>query len=226
MLPAPAATRIFPTLFLRICPVMPEPIPRAGPTECSYLVLPQCLRPSQKGDWIGFPLCSTNTIFRGPVFEAAAISLCSSLPACLPSRSFLPLQILLQGSQGFYLRAERVSLPSHASDTLSARLQAIGGTRTCTSLDSQPCRLLLFPCHIGLPHNIPGSAVPQCSAQRLLNGQCFRACSHSIIFRPPSLLPPRSFPPLSTFRMPGRPWRYIRANRGLLPHRASDMLAV
>jgi hypothetical protein len=35
-----------------------------------------------------------------------------------------------------------VSLPSHASDTLSARLQAIGGTRTCTSLDSQRCRLL------------------------------------------------------------------------------------
>jgi len=31
---------------------------------------------------------------------------------------------------------------SHASDMLAARLQAIGGTRTCTSQDSQHCRLL------------------------------------------------------------------------------------
>ena len=36
----------------------------------------------------------------------------------------------------------RSSLPSHASDMLSARLQAIGGTRTSTSQDSQLCRLL------------------------------------------------------------------------------------
>jgi hypothetical protein len=31
LLPAPAAPRIFPTLSLRICPVMPEPIPRRVP---------------------------------------------------------------------------------------------------------------------------------------------------------------------------------------------------
>src|SRR5262252_11134249 len=34
-----------------------------------------------------------------------------------------------------------------------------------------------------------------------------RGCSHSLIFRPPSLLPPRSYPPLASFRMSGRPWR-------------------
>jgi hypothetical protein len=33
-------------------------------------------------------------------------------------------------------------LPSHASDLLSARLQAIGGARTFTSQDSQPCQQL------------------------------------------------------------------------------------
>jgi hypothetical protein len=33
-------------------------------------------------------------------------------------------------------------LPSHASDLLSARLQAIGGARTFTSQDSQRCQLL------------------------------------------------------------------------------------
>jgi len=54
-----------------------------------------------------------------------------------------------------------------------------------------------FPCHIGLPQKSTGSAVPRYSAQRLQSGEVLRGCSHLIIFRPPSLLPPRSFPPLS-----------------------------
>ena len=93
--------------------------------------------------WIGFPLLSANTIFRGTVFEAAAISLCSGLTVCSPHRSFPPLQLSPQGGRGFYIRAERASLPPHASEMLSARLQAIGGTRTLTSQDSQHCRLLI-----------------------------------------------------------------------------------
>ena len=40
LLPAPAATGILPTLFLRILPQMPEPIPRRF-AECVCLVLPQ-----------------------------------------------------------------------------------------------------------------------------------------------------------------------------------------
>jgi hypothetical protein len=118
-----------------------------GPPECSCLVLPQSHRPSPGMDRVGFPLLSANTIFHGTIFGAAAISLCSGLCVCSPPRSFLPLQKTnpLQGSRGFYVRAERASLPSHASDMLSARLQAIGGTRTYTSQDSQPCRLLTIP---------------------------------------------------------------------------------
>jgi hypothetical protein len=58
-------------------------------------------------------------------------------------RSFPPLQLSPQGGRGFYIRAERASSPPHAPDILSARLQAIGGTRTFASLDSQPCRLLI-----------------------------------------------------------------------------------
>ena len=61
--------------------------------------------------------------------------------ARLPDRSYRSKCALL-GSRGLYIRAERASLPSHASDMLSARLQAISGTRTFTSQDSQPCRLL------------------------------------------------------------------------------------
>jgi hypothetical protein len=81
--------------------------------------------------------------FPRDAFEAAAISLCSSLTVCSPHRSLPPLQFSLQGGRGFYVQAERASLPPHALDMLPARLQAIGGTRTFTSLDSQPCRLLI-----------------------------------------------------------------------------------
>jgi hypothetical protein len=134
-------------------------------------------------------LWRTRTIFRGFAFEAAAISLCSGLRDCLPPRSFPPLQIPLQGGRGFYVRAERASLPSHASDILSARLQAIGGARTFTSLDSQHCRLLLmstnpFP---RCPSPYPGGllsafawfflsihrkrAIPLCSCPRIANSR-------------------------------------------------------
>src|SRR5262249_21041317 len=55
---------------------------------------------------------------------------------CSPPRSFLPLRILPQGSWGFYIRAYRALSPPHAPDMLTARRQAIGGTGTCTPLDS------------------------------------------------------------------------------------------
>ena len=58
-------------------------------------------RPSPSFDQVGFPLISANTIFHGSAFEAAAISLCSGLRVCSPPRSFLPLQVPLQGSRGF-----------------------------------------------------------------------------------------------------------------------------
>ena len=57
----------------------------------------------------------------GGTFEVADISLCSGLQVCSPPRSSLPLRILPQGSRGFYVRAERGSLPPRASDMLTAR---------------------------------------------------------------------------------------------------------
>src|SRR4029077_4421554 len=80
--------------------------------------------------------------FRGLILEVADISLCSGLRFCSPPRSLLPLRILPQGSRGFYIRAYRASLPPHAPEMLTVRIQAIDGTGTCTLLDSQPCRLL------------------------------------------------------------------------------------
>lgn len=119
LLPGPAAHGTFPTLFGESFFRCLSPYP-GGPAECSCLVLPQRLRPSPEIKWVGVPLSSANTIFRGFTFEAAAIPLCSGLRDCLPPRSFPPLQISLQGGRGFYVRAERASLPSHASDILSA----------------------------------------------------------------------------------------------------------
>ena len=78
----------------------------------------------------------------GGIFEVADISLCSGLQVCSPPRSSLPLRILPQGSRGFYVRAYRASLPLHAPDILTVRIQAIDGARTFTLPDSQPCRLL------------------------------------------------------------------------------------
>jgi len=142
VLPAPAATRTFPTLSLRILPWMPEPIPRRV-AECVCLVLPQpssafpIIRPGRlparlrEHDFprVGFRGCSYFVMFTPPSLLASQI---------VPTAASRPCR----AAEAFYIRAKRASLPSHASDMLSARLQAIGGTRTFTSQDSQPCRLL------------------------------------------------------------------------------------
>jgi hypothetical protein len=54
LLPAPAASGLFPTLSLRIFPVMPGPLSRRL-ADCTYLVLPLPQRPSPKDQWVGIP---------------------------------------------------------------------------------------------------------------------------------------------------------------------------
>jgi hypothetical protein len=86
LLPAPAATGILPTLFLRILPQMPEPIPRRF-AECVCLVLPQhssafpIIRLGQlpasfrEHDFprVGFRGCSYFIMFRPPSLLAPQI---------------------------------------------------------------------------------------------------------------------------------------------------------
>jgi hypothetical protein len=61
----------------------------------------------------------------GGIFEVANISLCSGLQVCSPPRSSLVrCEYSLQGSRGFYVRAERGSLPPRVSDMLTAQRQA------------------------------------------------------------------------------------------------------
>ena len=101
-------------------------------------------------------------------------------PLCLLASQIVPTaaekQNPLQGSRGFYVRAERASLSSHASDMLSARLQAIGGTRTSTSQDSQLCRLLT---------PLPSFSERDAPFVRQNPGQCVQWGITSTIRRPP-----------------------------------------
>src|SRR5260370_36201918 len=66
-------------------------------------------------------------------------------PSLLASQVAPTAANIPQGSRGFYIRAYRASLPLHAPDMLSVRIQAIDGERTSTFLDLQPCRLLRVP---------------------------------------------------------------------------------
>ena len=81
-------------------------------------------------------------LFVGTIFEAADIPLCSGHQVCSPPRLLPLLRLCRRAAEAFYVRAERASLPPHAPDMLAVRSQAIDGARTCTSLDSQHCRLL------------------------------------------------------------------------------------
>ena len=78
---APAAHGTFSTLFCESFLGCLSPYP-GGSAECACLVLPQRHRPSPNEKEVGFPLLPANTTFHGPLFEAAAIPLCSGLRVC------------------------------------------------------------------------------------------------------------------------------------------------
>jgi hypothetical protein len=89
LLPAPAASGLFPTLSLRIFPMMP------GPYHDGLQIAHTCFFLCNSGlpQWkmgrhtVGFRLSDFTA---GEVFEIAAISLCSGLTVCLPPWSLLP----------------------------------------------------------------------------------------------------------------------------------------
>ena len=89
---------------------------------------------------------------------------------------------------------------------------------------SQGARARCFPQDIGLPRALTGSArrgIPTATSV----GCLFRSCSHSLMFRPASLL---ATPVAPTSHLPvlGSRGFYIRAYRDSLPHHAADMLSV
>jgi len=71
---------------------------------------------------VGFPLFPVETISRRISFSGLQPFLYVQAPkfARLPDRSY-PCALSAQSSRGFYVRAERASLPPHASDMLTTR---------------------------------------------------------------------------------------------------------
>lgn len=82
-----------------------------------------------------------------------------------------------------------------------------------------------FPCNIGLPHLNTGSAYRMIPLKRLRSGGRFRGCSHSLMFRPLSLLA-TLVAPTTTVSCGADGDFYVRALHASLPLHASDMLAV
>jgi hypothetical protein len=118
-----------------------------GSTKCFYLFLLLWHRPSPKKETGRLPQFLANTTFREAGFRGCRYFFMFRPPSLLVSQIVPTAAILPQGSRDFYFRAERASLPPHAPDMLTVRIQAIDGTRTFTLLDSQPCRLLIpLPC--------------------------------------------------------------------------------
>ena len=68
LLPAPAAPGFFPTLFLRIRPVMPEPVPRRVPSSASAWFFPNVLGLPKKEIW------SASRFFPRTRFSAGLLS--------------------------------------------------------------------------------------------------------------------------------------------------------
>ena len=119
VLPAPAATRTFPTLSLRILPWMPEPIPRRV-AECVCLVLPQ---PSsafpiirlgrlparlREHDFsrVGFRGCSYFVMFKPPSLLASQIVPTAASVPCWAAEACTSEQNVRR-----YLRTHRTCYP-------------------------------------------------------------------------------------------------------------------
>ena len=119
VLPAPAATRTFPTLSLRILPWMPEPIPRRV-AECVCLVLPQPSsafpiirlgrRPARfrEHDFsrVGFRGCSYFVMFKPPSLLASQIVPTAASVPCWAAEACTSEQNVRR-----YLRTHRTCYP-------------------------------------------------------------------------------------------------------------------
>jgi hypothetical protein len=141
LLLAPAAIRIFSTLFCESFLGCLVPCP-GGPIGCMRLLTSPMSSAFPLGGWVGFPLLVHDATFRGNDFRGCRHSIMFKPPSLFASQVAPTATAMPLGGRGFYVRAERASLPPHAPDMLAVRTQAIDGARTCTLLDSQHCRLL------------------------------------------------------------------------------------
>lgn len=133
----------FPTLSLRILLHVSGPIPRLL-LWCAYPFLPTELRPSQRSNLVG-ALCVIHTI---------AISIWYHFRSCSHSLMFKPADLLatqiaptaadILAEQPWLLHPNTSRFVTSPCPGYANRpIRATDGKRTCTSQDSQPCRLFL-----------------------------------------------------------------------------------
>ncbi len=118
LLPAPAASGFFPTLSLRIFPVMPGPLSRRL-ADCTYLVLPLPQRPSPLENGSAYRTFPLKLLHSGAVFRD-----CSHFfmfkPHSLLATLIAPTTTVSRRAVGdFYIRAERALLPPQALNMLA-----------------------------------------------------------------------------------------------------------
>jgi hypothetical protein len=133
---------------LRIFPMMPGPLSRrfAG---CTYLFLPPQHRPTPPENGSAFYFNRDHPLKR--LHSGGTFRDCShffmfrphSLLATLVART---TAVSCRAVSGFYVRAERASLPPRAPDMLAVRIQVIDSARTFTVQVPQLYRLLLSGC--------------------------------------------------------------------------------
>ncbi len=110
-------------------------IPLACESAHTRYFLPQH-RPSPPRTRVGMPEYSALRLLSGPVFRDDSHSFMFRPPSLLATQVAPTVAVLSpQGSRGVYIRAERMSLPPHASDMLVVR------TGQLTTGDSHPIRL-------------------------------------------------------------------------------------
>src|SRR5262245_18130936 len=120
---------------------MPGPLPR-WLTGCSYPLLPLSRRPSPKVHWVG-----STTILRSTTSEREGLTRLQSFDD-LQASEFAAAQVVptagteygVRAAVAFYIRAERGSLPSRASDMLAVRIGQLTA-EVFHLLDLQPCWL-------------------------------------------------------------------------------------
>ena len=163
LLRAPAGSRPFPTLSLRIFLYVQGPLPRLL-LWCIHPFLPTRLRPSQRRHPVG-ALAE---------IHALATSAWGTFRGCSHSLIFKPVDLLatpiaptvtpLDIRQPWLLRPRLSQFVTSLSRGYANRLnRAIGGRGTSTLLDSQPCRLLRRPS----PQNRLANATAYCAPAAL-----------------------------------------------------------
>ena len=140
---APAGSWPFPTLSLRILLHVSGPLPRL-PLWCVYPFLPTGLRPSQQSNPVGAQHHPYYSNFSMEEFRGCSHSLMFK-PVDLLATQVAPTAANIFLAEQPWLLHPNTSrfVTSPCPGYANRPIRATDGKRTCTSQDSQPCRLFL-----------------------------------------------------------------------------------